>query len=146
MPVVFLIPTIIQFFKANSYTLYDYIVSGEDPNAVRGLAYFWLILFLLTFVFGIIDCVSMAMRKIQITQIRIRGRSGITNMSSLDDMISNITDIDVRHGVLGGAFGYGTIIITTVSRKYRFKNIKDADSLINIINGIKASMSGTNQS
>ena len=145
LPGIFLISTIVNFIKLSTYSLYDYYRTNEEPTIIRGWLFIFLVLFLITMTMSIIDCVGMAMRKIQLTSTRIVGRNGITNMNGLNDVLVNVSEISVSHGLLGKVFGYGTIRIRTPYHKYRFKNMKDPDRFVNRVRNAVSAANNTNQ-
>lgn len=62
--------------------------------------------------------------ELAVTSKRIVGKVGVIKTQSLDSPINKVQNTEVKQGLGGKLFGYGTIIITTAAGSYNFVGVK----------------------
>ena len=69
-----------------------------------------------------------------ITNKRVRGKTGLINTNELDSPLNKINGVQVKQGLLGKMFNYGTISITTASTVFHFDMISEPNDFKTILN------------
>ena len=72
--------------------------------------------------------------KIEITNKRIIGKTGLVNTNELDSPLNKINGIQVIQEMLGKIFNYDTIKITTASSFFIFNYVKKPNDFKTILN------------
>ena len=72
--------------------------------------------------------------KLEITNKRLRGKTGLLNTNELDSPLNKINGIQVLQGMFGKIFNYGTLKITTASSVFEFCFIENPNQFKAILN------------
>ncbi len=103
-------------------------IKSAKLSLVAYIFKFILDLFACCFLIGFIwlpkDLIKFFTTKIEITNKRIIGKTGLVNTNELDSPLNKINGIQVIQGMLGKIFNYGTIKITTASSFFIFNYVK----------------------
>lgn len=89
---------------------------------------------LIGFVWIIKDIIKFITTKLVITNTRVRGKVGLINTNELDSPLNKINGIQIKQGLFGKIFNYGTISITTASTSFEFEYIEKPNEFKNILN------------
>ena len=66
------------------------------------------------------DLINYFTTKLEITNRRIKGKVGLIKTNELDSPLNKINSAQVKQGLCGKIFNYGTIMITTASSMFEF--------------------------
>ena len=80
------------------------------------------------------DLIKYFTTKLEITNRRIKGKTGLINTNELDSPLNKINGIQVKQNVFGKMFNYGTICITTASSVFVFDYINNPNEFKTILN------------
>ena len=80
------------------------------------------------------DLIRYLTTKLEITNKRVRGKTGLINTNELDSPLNKINGIQVIQGMFGKMFNYGTIKITTASSVFEFNYIEHPNDFKTILN------------
>ena len=80
------------------------------------------------------DLIKFFTTKLIITNKRVNGKTGLINTNELDSPLNKINGIQVKQGLFGKMFNYGTISITTASTLFNFDYIDKPNEFKNILN------------
>lgn len=80
------------------------------------------------------DLIKYFTTKLEITNRRIKGKTGLINTNELDSPLNKINGIQVKQGLFGKIFKYGTIIITTSSSVFEFDYVTKPNEFKTILN------------
>lgn len=86
------------------------------------------------FVLFIKDLINYFTTKLEITNRRIKGKVGLINTNELDSPLNKINSVQIKQGLCGKIFNYGTIIITTASSVFKFDYVNKPDEFKMILN------------
>ena len=89
---------------------------------------------LIGFVWTVKDIIKFFTTKLVITNKRVRGKTGLINTNELDSPLNKINGVQVKQGLLGKMFNYGTISITTASTVFHFDMISEPNDFKTILN------------
>lgn len=89
---------------------------------------------LIGFIWLIKDLIKFFTTKLIITNKRVNGKTGLINTNELDSPLNKINGIQVKQGLFGKIFNYGTISITTASTVFNFDYIDKPNEFKNILN------------
>ena len=68
-----------------------------------------------------------------LTNKRVFGKSGLISTTQMQSSLKKIDSVSYKNGLIGKLIGYGTVQVATTSSKYRFRFIRDGQSLYNDI-------------
>lgn len=85
--------------------------------------------FLLALAWLIIRFISYNSNDLILTNKRVFGKSGLISTTQMQSPLNMINSVAFNNGILGKIFGYGTVNIVTASTVYRFRYIKDGQTL-----------------
>lgn len=71
---------------------------------------------------------------LEITNKRVRGKTGLVNTNELDSPLNKINSVQVKQGFFGKIFNYGTIAITTSSSVFEFDYVTKPNEFKSILN------------
>ena len=80
------------------------------------------------------DLIRYVTTKLEITNRRIKGKIGLINTNELDSPLTKLNSVQVKQGLFGKMFNYGTIIITTSSSAFEFDYVTKPNEFKTIIN------------
>ena len=80
------------------------------------------------------DLIRFFTTKLEITNKRLHGKTGLLNTNELDSPLNKINGIQVNQGIFGKIFNYGTIRITTASSLFEFNYITNPNEFKTILN------------
>lgn len=80
------------------------------------------------------DLINYFTTKLEITNRRIKGKTGLIKTNELDSPLNKINSIQVKQGLCGKIFNYGTIIITTSSSVFEFDYVNKPNQFKTILN------------
>lgn len=80
------------------------------------------------------DLINYFTTKLEITNRRIKGKTGLINTNELDSPLNKLNSIQVKQGMFGKIFNYGTVIITTSSSAFEFEYVTKPNEFKTIIN------------
>ena len=78
-----------------------------------------------------IPIIRLCTTDLAFTNKRLTGKIGLINIKSLDTPLNKINNISITQGLGGLIFGYGTLVISSSSAKYKFKGIKNPEEFKN---------------
>src|SRR5262245_8463101 len=120
------------------------VLAWIEPNQPDGI---------LTFVWRIVDLIQLGLflgaigwivynivawrtAEYAVTTLRVRGHEGLLKKRSTDSLLTSITDIASRSGVLGRTLGFGNIRVLTASGdtgEDNFTSIKQPDAFKKVV-------------
>lgn len=80
------------------------------------------------------DLIKFFTTKLIITNKRVNGKTGLINTNELDSPLNKINGVQVKQGLFGKIFNYGTVSITTASTAFNFDYIDKPNEFKNILN------------
>lgn len=80
------------------------------------------------------DLINYFTTKLEITNRRIKGKIGLIKTNELDSPLNKINSVQVKQGLCGKIFNYGTIIITTSSSVFEFDYVNKPNQFKTILN------------
>lgn len=80
------------------------------------------------------DLIKFFTTKLIITNKRVNGKTGLINTNKLDSPLNKINGVQVKQGLFGKIFNYGTVSITTASTTFNFDYIDKPNEFKNILN------------
>lgn len=80
------------------------------------------------------DLIKYFTTKLEITNRRVKGKIGLINTNELDSPLNKINSVQVKQGLFGKIFNYGTITITTPSSLFNFDYITNPNEFKTILN------------
>lgn len=80
------------------------------------------------------DLINYFTSKLEITNRRIKGKTGLIKTNELDSPLNKINSVQVKQGLCGKIFNYGTIIITTSSSVFEFDYVNKPNQFKTILN------------
>ena len=86
------------------------------------------------FIWIVRDLIKFFTTKLIITNKRINGKTGLINTSELDSPLNKINGIQIKQGLFGEIFNYGTVSITTSSTVFHFDYIDKPNDFKIILN------------
>ena len=86
------------------------------------------------FVWIVKDIIKFFTTKLIITNKRVSGKTGLINTNELDSPLNKINGIQVKQGLFGKIFNYGTVSITTASSVFNFDMISRPNEFKSILN------------
>ena len=86
------------------------------------------------FVWLVRDVINYKTTELEITNNRIKGKKGLINTSEIDSPLSKINSVQLKQGLFGKMFNYGTLIITTASSVIAFDYISEPSEFKEILN------------
>lgn len=89
---------------------------------------------LIGFVWFIKDIIAFFTTNLTITNKRIHGKTGLINTNELDSPLNKINGVQVKQGMVGKIFNYGTISITTASTVFHYTCISKPNDFKTILN------------
>lgn len=101
---------------------------------IRLVIDFFAMCILIGFVWIIKDLIKFFTTKLIITNKRINGKTGLINTNELDSPLNKINGVQVREGLFGKIFNYGTVSITTASTVFNFDYIDKPNEFKTILN------------
>jgi uncharacterized membrane protein YdbT with pleckstrin-like domain len=80
------------------------------------------------------DLINYFTTKLEITNRRIKGKVGLIKTNELDSPLNKINSVQVKQGLCGKIFNYGTIMITTASSMFEFDYVTNPNEFKTILN------------
>lgn len=71
---------------------------------------------------------------LEITNKRVRGKTGLVKTNELDSPLNKINSVQVKQGFFGKVFNYGTVAITTASSVFEFDYVTNPDEFKTLLN------------
>ena len=68
-----------------------------------------------------------------LTNKRVFGKSGLISTTQMQSSLKKIDSVSYKNGLIGKLIGYGTVQVATTSSKYKFRFIRDGQSIYNDI-------------
>ena len=87
-----------------------------------------------TIIWIVKDLIKFFTTKLIITNKRVNGKTGLINTNELDSPLNKINGVQVRQGLFGKIFNYGTVSITTASTVFNFDYIDKPNEFKTILN------------
>ncbi len=101
---------------------------------IRLIIDFFAICIIIGFIWFVKDLIKFFTTKLIITNKRVNGKTGLINTNELDSPLNKINGVQVRQGLFGKIFNYGTISITTASTVFNFDYIDKPNDFKTILN------------
>lgn len=101
---------------------------------IRLIIDFFAMCILIGFIWIIRDLIKFFTTTLIITNKRVNGKTGLINTNELDSPLNKINGVQVKQGLFGKIFNYGTISITTASTVFNFDYIDKPNDFKNILN------------
>lgn len=74
-----------------------------------------------------------------LTNKRVFGKCGIISTTQMQAPLNRIDSVSFKQGLMGSAIGYGTVLIATHSAAFKFRFVREGESLYNdIFNQLEA--------
>ena len=94
------------------------------------ISFFALIpLFILALIWLVIRFISYNSNDLILTNKRVFGKSGLISTTQMQSPMNMINSVAFNNGIIGKLLGYGTVHISTASTLYKFRYIKDGQTL-----------------
>ena len=68
-----------------------------------------------------------------LTNKRVFGKSGLISTTQMQSSLNKIDSVSYQNGLIGKLIGYGTVQVATTSSKYKFRFIRNGQTLYNDI-------------
>ena len=120
-----------------SYIMEEIVKEGKisiETLIIRIIVDIVASLILIGVIWLIKDLIKFFTTKLIITNKRVNGKTGLINTNELDSPLNKINGIQVKQGLFGKIFNYGTISITTASTVFNFDYIDKPNEFKNILN------------
>ena len=101
---------------------------------IRLIIDFFAMCILIGFIWIVKDLIKFFITKLIITNKRVNGKTGLINTNELDSPLNKINGVQVRQGLFGKIFNYGTVSITTASTVFNFDYIDKPNEFKTILN------------
>lgn len=101
---------------------------------IRIIIDFFAMCILIGFIWIVKDLISFFTTRLIITNKRVNGKTGLINTNELDSPLNKINGVQVRQGLFGKIFNYGTISITTAATVFNFNYIDKPNEFKTILN------------
>lgn len=88
---------------------------------------------LVGFIWFLKDLITYFTTKLELTNKKVRGKTGLINTNELECPLNKINGIQVIQGLFGKIFNYGSIKITTSSSFLIFKYIENPNEFKTIL-------------
>lgn len=85
--------------------------------------------FLLALAWLIIRFISYTSTDLILTNKRVFGKTGLISTTQMQSPLNMINSVAFNNGIMGKLLGYGTVHITTASTRYKFRYIKDGQTI-----------------
>lgn len=112
------------------YTIILLLIFNEYPE----IKFFIIFIAIIDIIY---TSIKISLTKLEFTEKRIIGKTGILNINMLDAPLNKVNDINIKRTLSERLCGCSTIIISTSTSKYNFMYVKNAlefkDALINEI-------------
>ena len=89
----------------------------------------FFIMFLLAIAWLVIRFISYTSTDLILTNKRVFGKTGLISTTQMQSPLNMINSVAVNNGIIGKLLGYGTVHITTASTVYKFRYIKDGQTI-----------------
>lgn len=86
-------------------------------------------LFILALIWLVIRFISYNSNDLILTNKRVFGKTGLISTTQMQSPLNMINSVAFNTGIIGKLLGYGTVHITTASTVYKFRYIKDGQTL-----------------
>lgn len=86
-------------------------------------------LFILALAWLVIRFISYNSNDLILTNKRIFGKTGLISTTQMQSPLNMINSVAFNNGIIGKLLGYGTVHIATASTLYKFRYIKDGQTL-----------------
>ncbi len=90
---------------------------------------FFFIMFLLAIAWLVIRFISYTSTDLILTNKRVFGKTGLISTTQMQSPLNMINSVAFNNGIIGKLLGYGTVHITTASTVYKFRYIKDGQTI-----------------
>lgn len=80
------------------------------------------------------DLIKYFTTKLEVTNRRVRGKTGLVNTNELDSPLNKISGIQLKQGFFGKMFNYGTLKISTASSVFEFDYVVNPSEFKTILN------------
>lgn len=119
--VIFLMPLLITVAYGYYLVPFDFIAPVLNPIFLVGLIWY------------IIRYIGYKNTDLILTNKRVFGKCGLINTTQMQSPLNKIDSVTFSNGLIGKLIGYGTVTISTTSSHFRFRYIRDGQSLYNDI-------------
>ena len=107
------------------------------PLLVVGLTFLWMIFtyfaafpfFLLALLWLAIRFIAYTSNDLILTNKRVFGKTGLISTTQMQSPLNMITSVAFNNGLIGKLLGYGTVQVVTASTMYKFRFIRDGQTL-----------------
>ncbi|MBE6491242.1 MAG: zinc-ribbon domain-containing protein [Methanobrevibacter sp.] len=89
----------------------------------------FFIMFLLAIAWLVIRFISYTSTDLILTNKRVFGKTGLISTTQMQSPLNMINSVAFNNGIIGKLLGYGTVHITTASTVYKFRYIKDGQTI-----------------
>ncbi|WP_405292806.1 PH domain-containing protein [Methanobrevibacter sp.] len=112
------------------------IVSGimaASYGYFLGIGAFLNIFTIVGLIWLIIRFIGYKTNDLILTNKRVFGKSGLISTTQMQSSLNKIDSVSYKNGLIGKLIGYGTVQVSTTSSRYKFRFIRDGQSLYNDI-------------
>ena len=85
--------------------------------------------FVLAMAWLVIRFISYTSTDLILTNKRVFGKTGLISTTQMQSPLNMINSVAFNNGIIGKLLGYGTVHITTASTVYKFRYIKDGQTI-----------------
>ena len=94
----------------------------------------WLIIggpliWIIGLVWLVIRFIAYTSNDLILTNKRVFGKSGLISTTQMQSPLNMINSVSFKNGLFGKLFGYGTVQVVTASTMYKFRYIRDGQTL-----------------
>ena len=86
-------------------------------------------IFVLALIWLVIRFISYSSTDLILTNKRVFGKTGLISTTQMQSPLHMINSVAFNNGIIGKLLGYGTVHITTSSTRYKFRYIKEGQTL-----------------
>ena len=90
---------------------------------------FMFLIFLLSLVWLVIRFVAYKNNDLILTNKRVFGKVGLISTTQMQSPLNMINSVAFNNGIIGKLLGYGTVHVVTASTLYKFRFIRDGQTL-----------------
>ena len=94
---------------------------------------FFNIFTIVGFIWLIIRFIGYKTNDLILTNKRVFGKCGLISITQMQSPLNKIDSVSYSSGIIGRIIGYGTVQIATTSSKFKFRFIRDGQSIYNDI-------------
>lgn len=112
--------------------MYSFIVAISYGYLI-GIFGFFNVFTIAGLIWLIIRFIGYKTNDLILTNRRVFGKSGLISTTQMQSSLNKIDSVSFKNGLIGKIIGYGTVQVATTSSKYKFRFIRNGQTLYNDI-------------